>query len=104
MFPTANTFTSLHYETSTPTALNVELTTKGYVKLVNSGSGSIDLTNKNRVEFTTQFAKSQLYTDNGIVGILQIGAMAYDKNNDNAVSADEWILSDNSILRTYSKS
>ncbi len=100
----ANTFTSLHYETSTPTALNVELTTKGYVKLVNSGSGSIDLTNKNRVEFTTQFAKSQLYTDNGIVGILQIGAMAYDKNNDNAVSADEWILSDNSILRTYSKS
>ncbi|MEE0873255.1 MAG: hypothetical protein UIH27_07265 [Ruminococcus sp.] len=100
----ANTFTSLHYETGTPTALNVELTTKGYVKLVNSGSGSIDLTNKNRVEFTTQFAKSQLYTDNGIVGILQIGAMAYDKNNDNAVSADEWILSDNSILRTYSKS
>jgi len=100
----ANTFTSLHYETGTPAALNVELTTKGYVKLVNSGSGSIDLTNKNRVEFTTQFAKSQLYTDNGIVGILQIGAMAYDKNNDNAVSADEWILSDNSILRTYSKS
>ena len=95
----ANTFNPLSVINSDP-AINVELTTKGYVKLVNSGSSSIDLTNKNRIEFTTQFNKSQLYTDQ-VVGILQVGAMAYDANKDNTITTDEWILSDNSILRVF---
>lgn len=98
-----NSFTSLNLNGGTP-SLDVLLTTKGYVKLVNSGANSIDLTNKNRIEFTTVFDKSQLYTDSGTVGILQYGAMAYDSNGDDAVSADEWVLSDNTILRTFSKS
>lgn len=98
-----NSFTSLNLNGGTP-SLDVLLTTKGYVKLVNSGANSIDLTNKNRIEFTTVFGKSQLYTDSGTVGILQYGAMAYDSNGDDAVSADEWVLSDNTILRTFSKS
>ena len=97
-----NSFTALSIAETSP-ALNVELTTKGYVKLVNSGSSSIDLTNKNRIEFTTQFNKSQLYTD-GNVGILQYGAMAYDINKDNTISSDEWILSDNTILRKFQTS
>ena len=98
-----NSFSSLDVKSSTA-SLDVLLTTKGYVKLVNSGANSIDLTNKNRIEFTTVFGKSQLYTDSGTVGILQYGAMAYDSNGDDAVSADEWVLSDNTILRTFSKS
>ena len=98
-----NSFTSLDLNGSSA-SLNVLLTTKGYVKLVNSGANSIDLTNKNRIEFTTVFGKSQLYTDSGTVGILQYGAMAYDSNGDDAVSDDEWVLSDNTILRTFSKS
>ena len=98
-----NSFTSLNLNGGSP-SLDVLLTTKGYVKLVNSGANSIDLTNKNRIEFTTVFDKSQLYTDSGTVGILQYGAMAYDSNGDDAVSPDEWVLSDNTILRTFSKS
>lgn len=95
----SNTFNPLSVINDDP-SLSVELTTKGYVKLVNSGSSSIDLTNKNRIEFTTQFNKSQLYTTQP-VGILQVGAMAYDSNEDNTVAADEWVLSDNSILRVF---
>ena len=98
-----NSFNPLGLNSSSA-SLDVLLTTKGYVKLVNSGANSIDLTNKNRIEFTTVFDKSQLYTDSGTVGILQYGAMAYDSNGDDAVSADEWVLSDNTILRTFSKS
>lgn len=101
----ANSFSPLSLnDISHDPVVNVELTTKGYVKLVNSGSTSIDLTNKNRIEFTTEFGKSQLYTTNGIVGILQLGAMAYDLNGDGTSELNEWVLSDNSILRTYSTS
>lgn len=93
----ANSFSPIN------TSLNVQLTTKGYVKLVNSGSTSINLTNKNRIEFTTQFDKDQLYVDaEHPVAILQVGAMAYDFDENSAIESSEWVLSDNSIYRRFS--
>ena len=92
----ANSFTPISV---TEGGLSVELTTKGYVKLVNSGPSSITLTNKNRIEFTTQFNKDSLYTATG-TSIIQLGAMAYDANGDGA-TLGEWVLSDNMIYRHY---
>lgn len=82
-------------------SVTFELTTKGYV-YATAGSS---ITNKNRLELTTYYKKSVLYpypknTDYK-VGILQIAAMGYDANGNNTVDDNEWILSDNSILRVF---
>ena len=73
----------------------IELTSRGYVYTTNGSGSVINLTNKNRLQMTTQFSKSSLYADDVTTGILQIGAMRYNGN---------WILSDNCVYRTFSKS
>ena len=85
---------------------SISLTSKGYVyNALGTGSGSVQLTNKNRVQFTTDFKTSALYPktgDNaGNVGILQIGAMCYD--TDGTITESDWILSDNCIVRLFTE-
>lgn len=71
----------------------IQLTARGYVYTTNGAGTSVNLTNKNRLQMSTQFSKSSLYSDGVTTGILQIGAMKYNGT---------WILSDNSIYRTFS--
>ena len=93
---------TLNYNNITPT---ITLTAKGYVyNALGTGSPSVQLTNKNRVEFTTDFKTSALYPDeshanHNCVGILQIGAMCYD--DDGTLQMTDWILSDNCIVRLF---
>ena len=94
---------TLNYNNNiTPT---ITLTAKGYVyNALGTGSPSVQLTNKNRVEFTTDFKTSALYPDeshayHNCVGILQIGAMCYDDNG--TLETTHWILSDNCIVRLF---
>lgn len=93
---------TLNYDYITPT---ITLTAKGYVyNALGTGSPSVQLTNKNRVEFTTDFKTSALYPDkskanHNCVGILQIGAMCYD--DDGTPETTDWILSDNCIVRLF---
>ena len=92
---------TLNYDVITPT---ITLTAKGYVyNALGTGSPSVQLTNKNRVEFTTDFKTSALYPETGDnagnVGILQIGAMCYD--TDGTIEKSDWLLSDNCIVRLF---
>ena len=94
---------TLNYNNNiTPT---ITLTAKGYVyNALGTGSPSVQLTNKNRVEFTTDFKTSALYpaeshANHNCVGILQIGAMCYD--DDGTPATTDWILSDNCIVRLF---
>lgn len=94
----SRSFTKLSVDSLNSTSFSpaIELTTKGYV-YATSGTGAsvVPLTNKNRMQLTTEFTKSNLYADGVTTGILQIGAMLYD---------DTWVLSDNCVYRTFSKS
>ena len=89
------------FNSSITDSLDLVLTTKGYV-YATAGSA---ITNKNRLELTTYFKKSVLYPypedPNYKAGILQIAAMGYDADNNGTVENDEWVLSDNSILRVF---
>ena len=92
---------TLNYNNISPT---ITLTAKGYVyNALGTGSPSVQLTNKNRVEFTTDFKTSALYPETGDnagnVGILQIGAMCYD--TDGTIEKSDWLLSDNCIVRLF---
>ena len=88
-------------DSSITASLDLVLTTKGYV-YATAGS---EITNKNRLELTTYFKKSVLYPHpedpTYKAGILQIAAMGYDADNSGTVENDEWVLSDNSILRVF---
>ena len=95
------TFTDITNFHVTSNSLDVILTTKGYVY----ATADSEITNKNRLELTTYFKKSVLYPhpENPTykAGILQIAAMGYDADNSDTVENDEWVLSDNSILRVF---
>ena len=56
----------------------------------------VQLTNKNRMQFTSIFNTATLYKEGQETKILQVTAMKY---NDNGIS--KWIISDNCIVNRF---
>ncbi len=95
--------TSITFYTS-PLAIQVTLTTRGFKHDVNSDYGtysSIELTNKNRAQFSTRFTVNPKGTSPGLTDCFAIAVvMLYHNSTDNT---NRWIASDNTVTYDFSK-
>lgn len=96
--------TSINFSTTGSPAVQVTLTTRGFKHDVNSDYGtysSIELTNKNRAQFSTRFTVSPKGTSPGLTDCFAIAVvMLYHNSTDNT---NRWIASDNTVTYDFSK-
>ena len=95
--------TSINFSMGSP-AISVTLTTRGFKHDVNSDYGtysSIELTNKNRAQFSTRFTVNPKGTSLGMTDCFAIAVvMLYHNSTDNT---NRWIASDNTVTYDFSK-
>ena len=96
--------TSINFSTTGSPAVQVTLTTRGFKHDVNSDYGtysSIELTNKNRAQFSTRFTVNPKGTSSGLTDCFAIAVvMLYHNSTDNT---NRWIASDNTVTYDFSK-
>ena len=96
--------TSINFSITGSPAVQVTLTTRGFKHDVNSDYGkysSIELTNKNRAQFSTRFTVNPKGTSTGLTDCFAIAVvMLYHNSTDNT---NRWIASDNTVTYDFSK-